>query len=217
MKTGPISTGTISAATLPTVRLTAAGTIPVTGLDTTPWTIQFSGDIQVINSTCNVTSSPNVPMGKYAIENYFGSGKPNNTPWVPFSITLSGCAIFNGNYTGSTNAGVFDGDVTYGVRQTNYLQTTFAPVNGVIDDAKGIMRLQSVTNSATGVGIQLAQDTGAVDPVLFSFSAGFRQNVSTSMPGSFAIPMKARYIQAGSDPLKPGLANSSTVFTINYR
>ncbi|PKH26670.1 hypothetical protein CIG19_02430 [Enterobacterales bacterium CwR94] len=217
IKTGPISPGVISGASLTRVVLSASSSITTTGLETTPWITQFTGSIPVTVSTCNVASSPTVSLGKHNIETYFGSGRQNSTPWVPFSVLLSGCTQFLGTNATGTVELLTTSSATYSNWQTNYLQTTFVPVYGVIDDAQAIMRLQPVTGSATGVGIQIAQDTGAVDPVAFSFSTGLRQDIRTNVPGSIAIPMKARYIRNGTDPVRPGLANSRTVFTVNYR
>jgi type 1 fimbria pilin len=214
VKTGPISSGGINGASLPRVTVSAASDIPVTGLNTKPWTIQFTGTIPITNGTCNISSSPNVSMGKYPIENYFGNGRQNSTPWVPFNITLSGCESFIGNY--STGTGQFGAFVGYTGFQTNFLQVKLAPLHGVFDDAKGIMKLQQVAGSANGVGIQVAQDTGAADPIPFSFSSGFRQDVRTYSQVGLNVPMKARYVPAGNVPITPGLANSSVVFTINY-
>ncbi|AXH63189.1 fimbrial protein [Providencia huaxiensis] len=73
-----------------------------------------------------------------------------------------------------------------------------------------VIKLKEETGVATGVGIQITDDTNKIVP-LFTASKAYplQQNVENN------LDFRARYI-AKSDTVTPGPANATATFTINY-
>ncbi|MGX4743133.1 fimbrial protein [Providencia rettgeri] len=73
-----------------------------------------------------------------------------------------------------------------------------------------VIKLKEETGVATGVGIQITDDTNKVVP-LFTASKAYplKENVENN------LDFRARYI-AKSDTVTPGPANATATFTINY-
>lgn len=78
------------------------------------------------------------------------------------------------------------------------------------DSSKGMLSLDANSNSASGVAIQLLyKDT----PIKIGqyFNTG-----TTSAAGNLKIPLAARYIKT-QNIVKPGVANSTATFTLQYK
>ncbi|EKT60480.1 fimbrial subunit [Providencia rettgeri Dmel1] len=73
-----------------------------------------------------------------------------------------------------------------------------------------VIKLKEETGVATGVGIQITDDTNKVVP-LFTASKAYplKENVENN------LDFRARYI-AKTDSVTPGPANGTATFTINY-
>ena len=80
----------------------------------------------------------------------------------------------------------------------------------VYDATKGMLKLDEATNPAKGVAIQLLYDDQPVE-----LAKSFKWQTA-SEDGTYAIPLKARYVQTDSS-ITPGAANGSATFTLTYQ
>lgn len=216
VKTGPIAGGSINGAQLPTVILDVKGSRSVSGLPRETYRESFSGSINVVAGTCK-TPDVMVSMGSYSMDKYF-NGSVKTTPWKPFNITLTDCPAFYGTYTSQFYSPVYSigGTVTPGTRGLNRFVMNISPTFGAIDALQGIIKLDGATDSARGIGIQLATgNASAPSPVPFNLNNPYQTAVDSGAPGTHTIPMQARYYQTESR-VTPGSANSKAVFTIDY-
>ncbi|CAG2145607.1 putative major fimbrial protein SthE [Ralstonia mannitolilytica] len=78
------------------------------------------------------------------------------------------------------------------------------------DTTKGMLKLDEATNPAKGVAIQLLYDNQPVE-----LAKSFKWQTA-SEDGTYAIPLKARYVQTDSN-ITPGAANGSATFTLTYQ
>lgn len=76
--------------------------------------------------------------------------------------------------------------------------------------AQGVLNLNSATNSATGVGVQLLYNNSPVQ-----FNKAFLVGTAAS-EGNFNIPLQARYYQTANN-ITVGPANSTATFTMTYQ
>ncbi len=214
IKTGPIAGGTLNGANLPAVVLTTGSATPVTNIPDTPYRINFSGNLNVIAASCK-TPDVNVNMGKFEIDSWFGAGKANATPWVPVNLMLTECPAFYGNYSDPSSPPTFNtGDgFTQGKLVSNSAQVRFYPTYGTSGADQGIINLDSSSNAATGVGIQIAQ--GQTSPVPVNINNTIVAPLSSQTATSFTLPFAARYIKTGTT-VTPGTANSKMLVLINY-
>jgi len=216
IKTGVISAGAIDGALLPTLILTAKGSVPVVGLPTVVYKENFSGRINVTSGTCK-TPDVIVPMGSYDTSKYF-NGQVTATPWRPFNILLTNCPSFYGTYTSEADPPLFNvgGDNNTGALSQNSFNLQVSPTFGANNAQLGIINLSNEENTASGIGIQLATgETTNPSPAPFNLNSSYVMNVKSSSPGTQLIPLQARYIQTGTT-VTPGKANSKAMFTISY-
>ncbi|ATG18480.1 fimbrial protein [Ralstonia pickettii] len=80
----------------------------------------------------------------------------------------------------------------------------------VYDATKGMLKLDEATNPAKGVAIQLLYDDKPVE-----LAKSFKWQTA-SEDGTYAIPLKARYVQTDNS-ITPGAANGSATFTLTYQ
>jgi type 1 fimbria pilin len=78
------------------------------------------------------------------------------------------------------------------------------------DATKGMLKLDQGTNPAKGVAIQLLYDDKPVE-----LAKSFKWQTA-SADGTYAIPLKARYVQTDNS-ITPGAANGSATFTLTYQ
>ncbi|WP_173004220.1 fimbrial protein [Ralstonia pickettii] len=84
-------------------------------------------------------------------------------------------------------------------------------LDGTAHDAtQGMLKLDEGSNPAKGVAIQLLYDD---KPVALAKSFKWQ---TASEDGTYAIPLKARYVQTDSS-VTPGAANGSATFTLTYQ
>lgn len=218
IKTGNISPGVINGSSFPGVSLTFDKvSIPgytVSGFPIITHTLKFIGQINVVVSTCNIdVKDVFVPMGKPSVSSF--SGINSATEWKDASIRLSGCTSFSpGYYDQPTESIVGSGTFPVGTSTQNQMTLKITPVNGVENSNDGIIALDDVSNSASGVGIQIGyqSNAGAVEPLSLSTT----HNLPLPSSQSLEIPLKARYIQTKSI-VTPGVANGKVTYLINYK
>lgn len=78
------------------------------------------------------------------------------------------------------------------------------------DAAQGMLKLNADGSSATGVAIQLLYDDKPVE-----LAKSFKWQTA-SEDGTYAIPLKARYVQTANS-IAPGVANGTATFTLTYQ
>jgi len=117
-----------------------------------------------------------------------------------------------GTFTGSTSFNIALNSCPAGLGAVLQpaIQYRIDPVTTVVNSAQSVVAL-SAGSSATGVGVQLLDNAGAVLPLskLKTFS-GYN-----SGGGNFTIPLKARYYQTDSN-VGAGTANTTMTFTMTY-
>ncbi|MGF6565245.1 fimbrial protein [Kosakonia cowanii] len=148
-------------------------------------TIYFTGSIT--DQTCAVDSgsqSMNVDLGKVSVTTLNGSAGLKAAP-THFSITLNDCPD-----TVTALKVKFDG-TAHAVNQR-------------------LLSLDSGSNVASGVGIEIADKNGSVIP-LYSASGDY-----TLDEGSNTLDFTARYVSTGTT-VTTGTANATSQFTLNYR
>ncbi|EXU77356.1 ferrous iron transporter B [Erwinia mallotivora] len=154
-------------------------------------TINFTGNI--IDSACTVdldgagATTMDVAMGNVSKSSFTGVGSTagGNSSATKFNILLKNCPE-----TVSTATVKFDG-------------TAYSGDNSVL-------ALTDETGVATGVGIQLSDNSGVLS--LFTESAAY---TLTSGSNTNTLDFTARYIQKAAT-VTAGKANSVATFTVNY-
>ncbi|WP_241627649.1 fimbrial protein, partial [Rosenbergiella epipactidis] len=142
----------------------------------------------------------------------------------PFPITTSGCIVNNtaltvpmGNVLASNFHGIntWPGDANtkkFSIPLDCSAGTKVAlQMDGNVQNAtQGVIKLNSGSGSATGVGIQLLYNNAPLQ-LSTPIDAG-----STSSDGEYDIPLQARYYQIASN-ITPGTANGTATFTLTYQ
>lgn len=95
-----------------------------------------------------------------------------------------------------------------GIKKVTY---SFKATTPVIDATKGIVALNS-SSTATGIGLQLMNDTG--QPIALGTTYPF--NAFTTTATNFKIPLSAAYYRLPTGDLKAGSANTEVTFIVNY-
>ncbi|HCD1345932.1 TPA: hypothetical protein M9Z22_004968 [Klebsiella pneumoniae subsp. pneumoniae] len=213
IKTGPISSGVIQGANLPCMKEEA---LSESGGSLKIHDVCLTGSLNVVAATCT-TPDVNVTMDSWDINNFKGVGSA--TDWKDASINLINCPVFHGTLNDDTNTYVdpHTNDSGVGNFSKNSFSVKFIPAASVINNTQGIFSLNSTSNSATGVGIQLVNgnpsSATASNPV--TFNTEIKKDIDLGYSGNIKIPLSARYIQTDPD-VTPGMANGAVTFLINY-
>lgn len=150
--------------------------------------------VNITTLTCT-TPDVNVPMGTFKTTDFPSVGSLSPNP-AAFNIQLLNCPA--GTAVSGTQAGLIHG-----------IQYRIDPTNGTV--ATNVAALGG-SPSATGVGIQLFNNAGAVFPLsTLTTLSGYN---STS-GGSYTIPLTARYYRTGT--ITAGPANATMTLTISYQ
>ncbi|RWR00933.1 hypothetical protein ED28_15900 [[Pantoea] beijingensis] len=209
IKTGPVKPGTLLGSSLPCVQVNYTNDVntPANMLSNTC----ITGAINIVSSTCK-TPDVNVILGTHQVQDFKGKGSA--TEWVDTSINLTNCPTFHGY--NSAGSWYVDGSGTNnaGSPTQNSLELEFSPVTTVLDSAQGIIGLSEESNSASGIGIQIASGTSA-SAVPFNLGQKKEYPQPIGSQSNVTIPLVSRYIQT-EDKLKPGKANGMMKFIINY-
>lgn len=207
-----IAPGTLQASSLPSV----VYSLGQSGNMVNIYKISLSGSLQITAPTCNITpasQSMTVNMGKHDIADFTGKGA--TTEWKNASIQLANCGQFFGNSQGGNTMATFNGTVvTYNSLTNNYLSITLSPLNGIQDAAKGIMKIDASSGSASGVGIQLS--TTESTSGLVNLSTPVTQSLPKDGTQSITVPLYARYIQT-ENSIVAGNANGRLEYVITYQ
>lgn len=207
-----VAAGTIEASTLPT----ALYSFGQEGNMVSVYKVSLTGSLQITAPTCNITTasqSMTVNMGKHDIAAFTGKGAA--TAWKNASIQLTNCGQFYGNVPSGYTGGTFNGStMTNPGNENNYLSITLAPLNGIEDAAKGIMKISDIPLKANGVGIQLS--TTESTSGLINLASTTTQSLTKDGTQSITVPLYARYIQTGNS-VAAGKANGKLEYTITYQ
>ncbi|WP_225610210.1 fimbrial protein [Pseudomonas sp. PDM19] len=114
-----------------------------------------------------------------------------------------------GSYTRSTNFNISVNNCPAGMSSIQY---KLDPTTTVVNSSQSVVAVDS-TSTATGVGIQLLDSSGAVFP-LSSYKTFANYNAATG--GSYSIPLQARYYQTGAS-IDVGTANTAMTLTMRYQ
>lgn len=143
-------------------------------------------DINVVAGSCE-TPDVAVAMGdNYKLFDFGGPG--STTREVPFYLQLNNCPA--------------------GITKINYQLQALTPV---INATLGVVGLNR-TSSAAGVGLQIKDANGLPVPLntMRTFS-GYPTNGT-----NFRVPLAANYYRVGTEPLRPGAANTEVTFIMSY-
>lgn len=223
IKTGPVAVGAeVTGNFLPTFIQYAGAQAGYTGLPITTYTLDFSGSIKIMTQTCK-TPDVDVSMGSYELRQYF-HGVGSVTPWKDSSILLENCPAFTGYYSGSNSQqSVIAGSGSSpagGTLTSNLLEVSLQALNGYLDSTNGVIKLDSSSGSANGIGIQLGYspdiNSSPTSPTSI-WKNGDAWKITPPSDGrkSFRIPLAARYYQTDK-VVTPGKADGKVIFTINY-
>ncbi|MCX8960887.1 type 1 fimbrial protein [Erwinia psidii] len=209
IKTGVIIPGRIGGENLPSVNYS------LHSKDRSPvslGSLRFSGEINIISRTC-ITPDINVPMGDYEISGTFKQ-TGNHSPWKDASIKLVDCPRLHGIIT--EGKGAESGRLQDGDKISNSIKLSLSPNTSIINSSQGILGLKNGTDSASGVGIQLAWgNLSDASPQMVNFSENKQYILPDDGSTLFSLPLLARYIQTA--PLvTPGKADATVTFTIYY-
>ncbi|WP_454721329.1 MULTISPECIES: fimbrial protein [Cupriavidus] len=172
--------------------------------------IAFTGSLSIVSRTC-ATPDVTVRMGTHNTGDFSGAGSA--TPWKAFDIRLQDCPAFYG----ATASVSYDNGAIEAGRTANQLGFVLTPATEVVDAARGIVALSAGTEAkpaAGGVGLQIATASGAAVTYRSVMPSGILP--TTVDGGSYTIPLQARYVQTG-ETITPGQANTSVMFTIDYK
>ena len=155
----------------------------ITNLPAATWSIS---PVDVTVLSC-VTPDVMVPMGTHSASEL--TGLNTFTSAASFNVSLNSCP-----------AGM------------NTVQYEIQPSTAVIDRSQSVVALDS-SSTATGVGVQLLDGTGAVFPLSTRVTfSGYNQSTG----GSYTIPFQARCYQT-ADTVGPGRANTSMALVMTYQ
>lgn len=218
IKTGPVSAGAVNGATLPTVKSYIPTTPGYTGLPLTLGTLKFSGSINIVKGTCNI-SNVTVNMGKHALSEFSGVGSAS--AWKDAPIILTNCPRFYGTYSNANTTVQLtgSGSLPAGTPNGNVFNVYLLPKSDEVFDAtQGILNINAPNGetAAVGFGIEIGWGKASGSPTTFNFNSAKSFAAPNNGNPTIAIPLAARYIQTQSQVM-PGIANGRVTFVVDYR
>lgn len=213
IKIGPVSAGTIRGSDLPSVKIdfTTEGSDNDAANIIRLESLSFSGVVNIVAQTCQ-TPDVNVSMGVFDINKTF-KGVGTVSQWHDASIRLTNCPQFHGVKGSGTYS---DNGTASNTIPLNQISLALTPNTSIIDGAKGIMGLKTGVGTASGVGIQLAYGkVSDASPTTVNFNSPKSYVMPNDNYTNRIFPLVARYIQTES-LVKPGRADATATFTINY-
>ncbi len=194
VKTGDITPGTVSGLVAQAFSWEGATSAPA-GDNPAAGVINFSiTPVAITVMTCT-TPDVSVPMGTFKTTDFPSVGSLSPNP-AGFAIQLLNCP--GGTAVSGTQAG-----------QIHSIQYRIDPTSGTL--ATNVAAL-SGSPSATGVGIELFNSSGAVFPLATSTTLS---GYNSASGGSYSIPMTARYYRTGT--VTAGPANATMTLTVSYQ
>jgi len=88
------------------------------------------------------------------------------------------------------------------------------PATAIVDAAQGVIALDG-SSSATGVGLQLTEDSGAA--LKFGQANIYQLAYDSSRVNSYTVTLNAAYYRTGSAPVTSGNVKSSMTVTLRYQ
>ena len=229
IKLGSIPSGSIiDANLLPNVSWRIPSTPGYTGLPIRMAVTTFNGLIQLPSQTCTPLDS-SVEMGTYnANEEFKAVG--SYSKWVDASITLQDCPTFYGYYgNGGRHDIVSDetggeiisttGHTEGGTKASNLFSVSILPYGNTVN-TEGIISLDDIPNSATGIGLQIGySDDLSASPLtpehLWMWEDKWNITAPSDGRSTIKIPLAARYYQTEKD-VTAGIASAKIMYTISY-
>ena len=229
IKLGEIPSGSIiDASLLPNVSWRIPSTPGYTGLPIRMATATFNGLIQLPSQTCTPLDS-SVEMGTYNANEEFKS-VGSYSKWVDASITLQNCPTFSGYYgNGGQHNIVSDetggeiisttGHTEGGTKASNLFSVSIIPYGNTVN-TEGIISLDDIPNSATGIGLQLGySDDLSASPLtpehLWMWMDEWKITAPSDGRSTIKIPLAARYYQTDKE-VTAGIASAKIMYTISY-
>lgn len=216
LKTAEIAATSVSLSSLPKLESITGGDNS-SGTEITIFQPTLTGSIAFTQATCTLSeTSKTVKLGNYTLADFDASNA--STAWVDASIKLINCNYggaqnykynitrYSNSNTVTTNSNPNTANATWNL--------TLTPSTSIIDDAKGIMAIDSGAGSASGVGIQLSSTNTALNAMRFS-----QVNTGTlvsSTNATMTIPLFVRYIKTGTE-VTAGNANGKLTYLIEYK
>ncbi|WP_321840401.1 fimbrial protein [Paraburkholderia bannensis] len=193
VKTGDITPATVSGLVVQAFSCEGLGSAAVCN-NLAAGVINFSiTPVAITVMTCT-TPDVSVPMGTFKTTDFPGVGALSPNP-AGFAIQLLNCP--GGTAVSGTQAG-----------QIHSIQYRIDPTSGTL--ATNVAAL-SGSPSATGVGIELFNSSGAVFPLSTNTTLS---GYNSASGGSYSIPMTARYYRTGA--ITAGPANATMTLTVSY-
>lgn len=156
-------------------------------------TVSASATAVVSALTCAI-SNITVPMGSVAASTLAGRGE-KTAPWKSFSIVANNCPAM-----------------------MSRIRFSLLNTNPMLDAAAKVMAVTAGSDSARGIGIQIAHDD--IDQTILAFSQRYDARGYASIQGaggSLSIPLKARYYKPGAvAAVTPGKANGLASVVMSY-
>jgi major type 1 subunit fimbrin (pilin) len=197
VKIGAITPGTVAGGTVAHGVALEATSPTWTGLNPADGIIDYSITPVVITVLTCQTPDVNVPMGTHGPADLPSVGSTSANP-ATVNLRFNNCP--GGTAIPGTSAGLI-----------NSVQYKIDPSNGLISGFQNVAAL-SGTSSASGVGIQLFDSTGAVFPYgTYQPLTGF----SGATTGSYTVSLTARYYRTGN--LGAGSADTQMIMTVMYQ
>lgn len=224
VKTGPIASGAVvNASSFPQFSwdiATNGVNVGYSGLPIHLASYRFTGSLQFVTQTCTAQNKT-VDMGKYNATYFKGKGSVAG-PWMDASIQLTGCPTFSGYHGVGNQVNSYGSDpIIEGSRTANLFTLSVTPAHGLADSANNIMALESGTDAATGLGVQLKYGkviNNGIGEMTDMWQSGTSWDVPapTDGSGSFKLPLAVIYYQT-ADRVTPGKANTQFTVNIDYK
>ncbi|APE97851.1 fimbrial protein [Pseudomonas putida] len=155
--------------------------------------LRISGNLNQAQCTLksDAVSADPVDLGSHTVADFPGRG--STTTSMPFHITLSDCEDDPNSSTA-----------------TAYIYLTGTDGSAAIDPKLGLFSLGN-GSTATGIGIQITDDSGVPVPLAEHVSTNQRLQLPVTR-----LPYRAHFYQT-NDRVTPGVAKGALDFTISYR
>lgn len=205
IKTGPISPGTVTGASLPQLEYRMDGV----NRNVLIWSGRVQGSLNIVSRTCSTSDVP-VDLGVHQMSEIPAVG--TGTGWVNVPVVLRNCPAFFGRFRGHLTTGTVQ---TANGRVDNSIRYRVDPVTAVADRARSVMALQDdgVNLTATGIGIQIG--TQAQDSVGFNAMRDSGIALTEVNNAQYTIMLRARYYRLAA-AASSGQANGAATITLEY-
>ncbi|MBB1202674.1 type 1 fimbrial protein [Enterobacteriaceae bacterium 89] len=217
VKIGPITAGMASSGQFPQVHWDVtddSGT-----LSRLAYTNTWVANGFTVNTPTCTTPDFNFNLGSTVISNSITTSN-----WVNTVVTLTGCSAFYGN---SSDFNSYQSIAQYSAAQTtptaatqtgtfakNSVTMVLSPIATPTNASQGILANQTGDGFASGVGVQMATQSGSTyTPINLANNIVFNPALGSS---AVSFPLAARMIKT-ADVITPGAVSASLTYTITYQ